>query len=91
MTDDIIDEELQIALEQDQDQKKVLSGDIFELPITELDLPAAICLEENSSIAEALNLMQGNRIGSIIIVNNRKLSGIVTERDILLKVARTTN
>ncbi len=87
MTDDIIDEELQIAMEQDQKEKKILSGDIFELPISELDLPEAICLEENSSISEALNLMQSKRIGSIIIVSNRKLSGIVTERDILLKVA----
>jgi CBS domain-containing protein len=87
MTDDIIDEELQIGMEQDQEQKKVLSGEIFELPITELDLPSAVCLDESSSISEALRTMQSKRIGSIIIVKDRKLSGIVTERDILLKVA----
>ena len=87
MTDDIIDEELQIASEQDQNQKKVLSGDIFELPITELDLPTAVCLEENSKYRRGTKPYAGKEIGSIIIVNNRKLSGIVTERDILLKVA----
>ena len=87
MTDDIIDEELQIAKEQDQSNKKVLTGDIFELPIHELDLPKAVCLEESSCIAEALTIMQEKRIGSIIITKNKKLSGIVTERDVLLKVA----
>lgn len=87
MTDDIIDEELKIAKEQDQSNKKILTGDIFELPIHELDLPKAVCLDESSCIADALTIMQEKRIGSIIITKNKKLSGIVTERDILLKVA----
>lgn len=87
MTDDIIDEELQIAKEQDEQGDKVLNSKMFELPISELGLPKAICLEEDHCIADALNLMQEKKIGSIIVTNNRKLSGIITERDILLKVA----
>jgi CBS domain-containing protein len=87
MTDDIIDEELQIAKEQDQADEKVLNAKLFELPIEELDLNKALCVEEGTSVAEALSIMQNNRIGSILITKDRKLSGIVTERDIFLKVA----
>ena len=47
MTDDIIDEELQIAKEQDDQGDKVLNSKMFELPISELGLPKAICLEED--------------------------------------------
>ena len=58
MIDDIIDEELQIAKEQDERGDKVLNSKMFELPISELSLPKAICLEEDSFIADALSIMQ---------------------------------
>ena len=87
MSDDIIDEELQIAKEQDQADEKILNAKLFELPIEELELNEALSTEEGTSIANALTIMQENRIGSILITRNKKLTGIVTERDIFLKVA----
>lgn len=39
------------------------------------------------SVAEACRAMEENNIGSLIVENDRKLCGIITDRDIALKVA----
>jgi len=82
--DDFLDEELQIAGEQDS--TKTLSSDIFEGAISNLPQYTAICLDESAKLSEAITLMQSKKIGSVLITKDGLLSGIITERDILLKV-----
>lgn len=41
---------------------------------------------KEASIQEAVRIMTENRIGSLIVVENKRLIGIITERDILTKV-----
>jgi len=43
----------------------------------------------SSNIREAASIMNKNRIGSLIVTNEKKVIGIITERDILAKVTAT--
>lgn len=86
MDDDHLEEEMQIAQEQDSGGT-TLSSATFQEPISNVLGHAPITLDENTSISEAVTLMQAKRIGSIVILGgDQKLVGIVTERDILMKV-----
>jgi CBS domain-containing protein len=44
-----------------------------------------ICLDEKCSITEAAKLMEEKGIGSVLITENGKAAGIITERDIITK------
>jgi CBS domain-containing protein len=46
-------------------------------------------LDANSSVLEAARLMKENDAGSVLITTNGETAGIVTERDVLYKVAAT--
>lgn len=85
MLDDILDEELMIMEERAQ-SPKVLSTDTFQTPIRVLPMREPKTLELNASIGEAIDMMQSLRIGGVMITQQGKLVGIVTERDILMKV-----
>ena len=87
MTDDIIEEELLIAVEQDGKKSKKLSAKTFELPITELKPPKPVTVERGTPIGETILLMQKFSFGSVLITDDGELCGIITERDILMKVA----
>jgi len=51
-----------------------------------------ITIKENSTIEEALKLMNENHIGALIVENKQsKLAGILTERDILYKLGDNFN
>jgi len=47
-----------------------------------------ITINENESISEVARLMSDNYIGSVVVVLNKKIRGILTERDILLAMAK---
>jgi CBS domain-containing protein len=85
MSDDLIDEEMQIMQEQDA-EPKVMNSEMFKLSIHELRMPAVKTLDCSATIGDAIDMMQKNRIGSVVITKDGKLEGIVTERDVLLKV-----
>ncbi|MCK5884716.1 MAG: CBS domain-containing protein [Bacteriovoracaceae bacterium] len=85
MIDDIIDEEIRIMTERDE-EPTTLSSATFKLPINELKLKPVITLDVSASLNDAIKLMQKNKFGSVIITESGKCTGIVTERDILLKV-----
>ncbi len=84
--EDSIAEELQIQ-EESVRPPSVLSADTFLLPIS------AICREQKlvtvppgARIADAIAAMQERRIGAVLVVVDEKIVGIMTERDVLLKV-----
>jgi CBS domain-containing protein len=82
---EFLEEEADIAREQDAEPTKV-SAKVFEIPIYQIALSKALLLNENDTLLSAVNLMQANKIGAVCIVNKKKeLTGIITERDIILK------
>jgi CBS domain-containing protein len=46
-------------------------------------------VEQDTSITEACELMAQNNIGCLVVEQNGKLCGIITDRDIALRVAGT--
>ncbi|MBT3984117.1 MAG: CBS domain-containing protein [Bacteriovoracaceae bacterium] len=83
--DDLIDDELKIMEEREEEDSQTLNMQTFKEPISELRMPAVKAVEESTTIEAAIKIMQENHFGSLIIIKNGKLSGIVTERDILMK------
>ncbi|MCU0825697.1 MAG: CBS domain-containing protein [Leptospira sp.] len=47
-----------------------------------------LSIDEGKSVLEATQLMVDAKVGSIIVTNNGKLSGIFTERDLMRVVAK---
>ena len=84
--EDQLDEDLHI-LEERGRPPKTLSADIILRPIADVCHPQKlITLPPDARIAEATQLMQTHRIGAVLVVEQEKLVGIVTERDVVMKV-----
>jgi CBS domain-containing protein len=81
---DFIDEEMNIA--DEQDTSTALSSETFLHPVEELSLPPVIALDIKSTVGQAIDLMQSKKIGSLVIVDGQRLMGIFTERDVLMRV-----
>ncbi len=82
---EFLQEEEDIAREQDSEPTQV-SASIFEIPIYQIALSKALIVEETDTLIKAVELMQANKMGAVCIVNkNKQLTGILTERDVVLK------
>ncbi|MFQ5864715.1 MAG: cyclic nucleotide-binding/CBS domain-containing protein [bacterium] len=55
-------------------------------PINILNPPKPICVEYGTKVKEVIEIMQENRCGCVCVVDQEKLVGIFTERDVLKKV-----
>lgn len=74
----------------EDERSKMLSTDSLKIPISDLGLPPATLITPKTTIAEAIKIMQDKRFGALLIEDHSKLVGVVTERDILMKVAGKT-
>lgn len=83
--DDQMNDELEIGNEQDG-QGTTLSSDSFTKPVSSIKSPSVIALDEDTKLGEAVGFMQSKKIGSIVLIKNNELTGILTERDLLMKV-----
>ena len=45
-----------------------------------------VVIDKNIKIKDASKIMSENRIGSLLVLKNKKLAGIITERDILKNI-----
>jgi len=86
MSIDGVEEELEIMDERASEPPSV-SAEIFRQSIAELCNREVRTLDASASIREAVRVMQEGRFGSVVITDEGKLAGIVTERDVLMKVA----
>ena len=69
---------------------KTLDSMTLQEPIQHLDLrAAAVCVEEETEVAEAIRLMQKHHIGCVLVQAEGVLVGIFTERDVIHKLLRT--
>jgi CBS domain-containing protein len=63
-----------------------------KLPVKEIMSKTPVVIRQSSSVSKAAKMMKKNNVGSLIVVDRKHPKGIVTERDILLKViARDIN
>jgi CBS domain-containing protein len=83
--EDYLDDELSIMLER-ADQGAVLDAEVFEQPLRVLCGKPAMTVNTDATVERAVALMREKRFGAVLVTENGKLVGIVTERDLMMKV-----
>ena len=91
MNDEMLDDELSQMYEEESRTKKILDSSTLRKPIRHLRAKKAITMAPSDTVSNAVELMRKKKIGCILITENGKLSGIFTERDVLMKVAGSKN
>lgn len=90
MDDEILDEEWSIMYEESA-KTKVLDSDTFRKPVKNIKVKKPLVVEVGTMVSDAVELMQQKRRGSVLIVKGGKLAGMLTERDILMKLIGSEN
>ena len=80
------DDEWFEGLESDEDNIEMGSAVKINDPISTIGLKEPLMVEVGTNMKNALDLLQGKEQNCILIVENNVLKGILTERDILLKI-----
>lgn len=84
MSNDIIKEEERVAAEQQVETAEIIRGTIREVcGLSE----RVVALDRSATVADAVKAMIQNRIGTLLIVEDGKLYGMFSERDVLTRVA----
>jgi CBS domain-containing protein len=84
--DEWIEEDLAL-LEGHEPQSRVLDQRMIREPIKSLKPRPPIALPPSAPVREAIGLMREHRVGCVLVVESERLIGIITERDLLLKLA----
>ncbi len=66
---------------------RTLGSHTLKVPISTLPLPKPISVATSTTVQEAVQTMQKGGFGAVLVVDSKKLVGIFTERDVLLKLA----
>lgn len=85
--DEHLDDELQQMNESDSDSN-IVEGEAIRLddPITTVDLRTPITVSTDTSIGDCLQIMKDEKIGCLLVLEQDKLVGIFTERDIIRRI-----
>lgn len=51
-----------------------------------LSLPKPLCVSPSTSLREALHMVRKAGVGALVVVENGKVIGLLTEREVLMKV-----
>jgi CBS domain-containing protein len=73
-------------LSKDVAPLRVLDQRVLREPIRHLNPRAPLSLPPSATVLQAIRLMREHRIGCILVVEENRLAGIMTERDLLLKL-----
>jgi CBS domain-containing protein len=73
-------------LSKDVAPLRVLDQRMLREPIRHLNPRAPLSLPPSATVLQAIGLMREHRIGCILVVEENRLAGIMTERDLLLKL-----
>jgi CBS domain-containing protein len=80
-------EEYLVALEEREGAvRKVLDNRTIHEPIRILNPRTPLSLPSSATLREAVALMREHHIGCVLVVDGGRLTGILTERDLLLKM-----
>lgn len=80
------DDELQHIEEALNESEMRLDDKSFDVPIKTLNLREPITVEVGTDIEQCIKVMVESGIGCLLIVEQGKLKGIFTERDVLTKI-----
>ena len=80
------DEEWYEGLESNDEESEMSEAVKIQDPISSLGLQPPLAVELGTNMKNALNSLQQEKQNCLLITENNKLKGILTERDILLKV-----
>lgn len=83
--DNGFDDELQQMDEREQEAPELVQAVHLDDPISSLELQPLTVAAPDTTLVEAVKLMETNRVGCILVVEDEKLIGILTERDIIRK------
>jgi CBS domain-containing protein len=86
MNQEMLDDELS-QMYEDVGSATALSSDTFKMPIKGLRVRRPVMVSPERSIDEVVSMMRTKRIGCVLVTEGDSLTGIFTERDVLLKVA----
>lgn len=59
---------------------------ILENPVTALKPPPPVCVQPSQPLQTAIDLMVEHGIGCVLVLEDEQLAGVLTERDVLMKV-----
>lgn len=68
--------------------RRILDERMLREPIARLDPRAPLTVAPATPLAEAVRAMRDHRVGCLLVVDDGRLCGIITERDLLLKLDR---
>jgi CBS domain-containing protein len=86
MDEQIILEEEEIAEERAIEAAR-LGAAITKRPIRNLPtLRPPVCVEPTTTVREAIDAMNEHRTGCVLVVENERLVGVFTERDVLTRI-----
>ena len=57
------------------------------MSILSLALVPAVTIEQSASVTQGILLMQQSKMGALFVVENDQLQGVLTERDVMVRVA----
>ena len=80
------DEEWYEGLESNDEESEMSEAVKIQDPISSLGLEPPLVVELGTNMKNALNSLQQEKQNCLLVTYNNKLKGILTERDILLKV-----
>ena len=80
------DEEWYEGLESDDEESEMSEAVKIQDPISTLGLELPLVVELGTNMKNALNSLQQEKQNCLLITDRNELKGILTERDILLKV-----
>jgi CBS domain-containing protein len=80
------DEDIETVSEFEEHEARIAQG-LASAPIRALHPRAPVCVLDETTVADAVNLMNHEKIGAVLVTTDGKLAGIFTERDVLTKIA----
>lgn len=78
-----LDDELRQMDERERESRMVVEGVQLDDPISSLALQSLTVARTSTSLREGHTMMVKNHVGCLLIVEDEKLVGILTERDII--------
>src|SRR5260370_22217706 len=82
------DDERERLLDEEHPGPQILESALANTSLSEVVSQPPLTVATSTTLAETIRLMQLERRACVLILDNGRLAGIFTDRDILLKIAR---
>ncbi len=81
-----LEQETDVLLDAEQRPAPILDLRTLREPIRRLNPRSPLCLPPTAALADAVEVMREHHIGCVLITEDERIVGILTERDLLLRV-----